>query len=373
VRRERGLKPLPDGRWQFSWMFEGKYHRRIARTKTEARACLEKIRTQIREGRYLERPKKEVKTRFEDALEKFLAWGDVNVTPATRSSDGYMVERWKKSPAFAGKTLDKITPVDIEAFKAERLKDLIKKGPGEEEGRTVTKRTVDMDLGRLKRAFNLCIQWGLCENNPVAKVKFFHEDAKRMRYLTEEEEKALMKAASPDLQKIITFALHTGMRRGEITGLRWQDIDFRNGVAVIPAPHSKNRKDRPVPLNKVALKILRSFARPIDSSALVFGNSKGKIETNIARLWRRAIVASGIEDFRFHDLRHTFASRLVMAGEDLAVLRELLGHSTFQMTLRYAHLAPSRLKEAVAVLESNLRLTCNRENTPSADSAPAKR
>ncbi len=218
-------------------------------------------------------------------------------------------------------------------------------------GRPLTKRTVDVSLARLKKLFSLAVEWGLVDKSPAAKVKLLREDERRTRYLTEEEEARLLAVAPPSLARVVRFALATGMRRGEILGLRWQDVDFRNAVAVIPAARAKGKRDRPVPLNAVALALVNELPRCLDRSAPVFGNSKGNTNENLEREWRRTLALSGVEDFRFHDLRHTYASRLVMRGVDLAVLRELLGHRDFETTLRYAHLGPSRLRDAVALLE----------------------
>ena len=439
-RRERGLKKLPDGRWQWSYKDPlGNYHRHKARTKGEARAYLEKVHTQIREGRYLDR-RKEAKTKFEEAVRKFLEWSHTNLRRRPHEVDKWASASWLASPSFAGKTLDKITAGDIEAYKLSRLQEVDKRGPSQSgllalaahlyQGRTgrtlkgkklrepvklglkaltpqhsgarlkeavqwyfqrpghlklekftsdvethlarpdsgagrrtLAKRSVDISLARLKRMVNLCVEWGLCEKNPAAKVKLFRADNKRTRYLSQEEESRLIKACDPYLQRVVRFALLTGMRRGEILGLRWRDVDLRNCVAKIPAGLAKGKRDRFVYLSKDALSLLQELPRSIDSGALVFGNANGRREGSIGRRWTIAIAKAEIENFRFHDLRHTFASRLVMAGVDLAVLRELMGHTTFTMTLRYAHLAPSRLKEAVNILNEaapKLHLSCNR-------------
>ena len=432
-RRERGLKKLPDGRWQFSWCHGGHYYRRIAPSKTEARAYLEKIHTQIREGRYLDK-KKEAKTTFEQAVEKFLEWSHANTRPRSHANDKLNAPLWLASPHFKGKKLDKITAGDIEQFRLDRLKGIYTRGPSinglmdlagrlyvrnsgrtlkherraevrsvllgllseysrfqlkravedvfaqeggpdlsnlrivmraalqrpvSKPGRPITKRTVDISIARLKRMFSLCVDWDLCARNPATKVKLFREDEKRTRYLTPEEEERLLKACSPPLAQVVTFALHTGLRRGEILGLRPQDVDFQNAVLTIPATKAKGRRDRYVPLNSVALQILKKLPRPISRSAPFFANSVGKEDGNLERAWRAALEESELEDFRFHDLRHTFASRLVMGGVDLAVLRELLGHRDFEMTLRYAHLAPSHLRSAVKILEPNQQKTNN--------------
>ncbi|MEW5765959.1 MAG: tyrosine-type recombinase/integrase [Acidobacteriota bacterium] len=357
-RKERGLKQLPDGRWQWSYQDpNGKYRRHITRTKGEARAYLEKVRTMMRECRYLDR-RKEVKTTFNEAVERFLAWGSANLRPSTSKSDHRIAKLWLASPLLGGRRLDKITAGDVERYRQARLRDRSRHGDREQK-HLVSKREVDLEISRLKRLFNLALDWGLCESNPVARVRLFNEEVKRTRYLTHEEEERLLDVAGPYLRRVILFALHTGMRRAEILGLRWQDVDFRSAVAKIPATRAKGRRDRFVPLNAVALSILRETPQPLDGQALVFGNAKGRPQENLERLWRLALKVSEVENFRFHDLRHTYASRLVMGGVDLPVLRELLGHQDFAMTLRYAHLSQSRLKEAVTLLEPKLQNTCN--------------
>ncbi|MEJ2420901.1 MAG: site-specific integrase, partial [Acidobacteriota bacterium] len=181
-------------------------------------------------------------------------------------------------------------------------------------------------------------------------------------------EKGLLYKCPPYLGRIVRFALHTGARKGEILGAKWSHVDIRNAVLTIPGSQAKGRRDRHIHLNAVALGILNELPRPLKKNAYVFGHGKEKVPATFERHWRQALSEAQLTDFRFHDLRHTYASRLVMAGIDLAVLRELLGHRDFTMTLRYAHLQPSRLKEAVAMLEPKLHNSCtfkNGEDTPS--------
>jgi integrase len=401
-RKERGLKQLPDGSWQ--WSFKdgtGKYRRHKARTKGEARAYLEKARTQKREGRFMEK-RKENKTKFEEAVKRFLEWSETNTRPSTHSRDKWAVRQWLRSPLLAGKALPTITAGDVERFKQQLLKlpkkvrgsliemsngkwiyswcaggkyyrhvaktkeearAKLEKAVGKPKDETISRRSVDICVARLKRMFNLSVDWGLMPTSPAARVRLFREDRRRVRYLTEEEETGLLDACSPQLRRVVLFALHTGMRRGEILGLRWQDVDSKNGVAVIPAEKAKGKRNRFIPLNSVALAVLDELPASLDRTALVFKNSEGGEWDRLRKHWEYAVFAAGLEDFRFHDLRHTYASRLVMAGIDLAVLRELLGHRDFEMTLRYAHLAPSRLKAAVTVLEPKLQISCNPSST----------
>jgi integrase len=405
TRKERGLKQLPDGRWQFSWCYEGRYHRRAAATKGEARAYLQKIHTQIREGKYLE-VKKEAKTTFEEGVKRFLEWSQTNKRPRTAEHDEWISTYWLASPHLAGKRLERITAGDVAAFvqalrrmprrphrggirhlasgrwqaswveagrqhrfraKSEaEARGILKRAmdrrakngcPAEE---CLTKRTIDIILSRLKRMFSLCMTWGLCTNNPAAKIPLFRDDARRVRYLSEEEERHLLAHCSPGLSRIVRFALHTGARKGEILGSRWKHVDLRNAVLTVPCSQAKGRRDRYIHLNAVALAILNELPRPMDRNAFVFGTGSSPLPATFERHWRQAMSSANLSDFHFHDLRHTFASRLVMAGVDLAILRELLGYADFTMTLRYAHLHPSRLKAAVAILErENLQFTCN--------------
>jgi len=361
-KKERNLKRLPDGRWQFSWKYQGYYHRRIASTKTEAKHYLNKIKTDIREGRYLD-IKEVVHTPFEDGVQRFLNWGIANTSNSNQKLDRLCSKSWLGFHLFKGRTMDKITPGDIERYKEHLVTVKINNGT-RAEGKLLSPRSVDIHLARLKRMFNLCIEWGLCEVNPSAKIKLLRRDNKRIRYLSEEEEARLMEAATPPLQKVIQFALHTGMRRGEILGLKWSDIDFNTKVAIIPGTRAKGKRERVIPLNSVALAIINGFPRPLDSNELVFCNSEGGKWDRLRKHWVKAIAISKLENFRLHDLRHTYASRLVTSGVDLAVIKELLGHRDFETTLRYAHLKPERLHEAVNLLASpdpKSQLSCDSE------------
>jgi integrase len=362
----RGLLQLSDGRWRISWKFQGKYHRRIMPTKKVALESLRSIRTKITEGRYLDKLKVR-KVFFNAAVEKFLQHSHENLREVTATADERIAKIWLASPCFKSKTLDQINVSDVERFIQSRVnqKSLQR---NRAYGRPISKREIDLELSRLKRLFSLCVGWEMCDKNPAKLVKFFNDNNTRRRYLTDEEEERLMAAAAEigrhaelagapprgaarDLGRIIRFALNTGMRRGEILSLRWRDVDLTQAIAILPGRQTKGKRDRMIHLNQRAITVLRELPRPIDSAALVFGNSLGKDQTNLERNWRKALLLSGLENFRFHDLRHTFASRLVSSGVDLAVIRDLLGHQSFDVTLRYTHLAPGRMKDAVAILD----------------------
>ncbi len=153
------------------------------------------------------------------------------------------------------------------------------------------------------------------------------------------------------LHPIVLLALNTGMRRGEIFNLRWSSVDFKKAHVEVAGPGAKSGQTRHIPLNNEAIGALKRWRDQTGTSdGLVFpGNGGGRL-TNVNRGWESLVKRAGLDNFRFHDCRHHFASRLVMADVPLNTVRDLLGHSEISMTLRYAHLAPEHKAEAVAKL-----------------------
>jgi len=180
------------------------------------------------------------------------------------------------------------------------------------------------------------------ESNPLRSIKKLGEPRGRVRFLSEAERDALLEAciqsASPDLHLIVVLALSTGARRGEIEGLRWKQIDLARETAVLH--DTKNGETRVLHLAGPALKLLdaRSKVRRIDTD-LVFARADGKEPIIVEAHWRKARAEAGLEDFRFHDLRHSAASYLAMNGATLAEIAAVLGHKTLSMVKRYAHLS----------------------------------
>lgn len=157
------------------------------------------------------------------------------------------------------------------------------------------------------------------------------------------------------LKPLVLVALNTGMRRGELFNLQWKDVDLNNALLTVEGEvsGSKSETTRHIPLSNEALRALQAWKIQAPKNDIVFPSPKsgGRLD-NIKTSWGNLIRDSKITAFRFHDLRHTFASNLVMGGVDLNTLRELLGHKTIEMTLRYAHLAPEHKAAAVAVLNA---------------------
>jgi integrase len=253
---------------------------------------------------------------------------------------------------FGGRTLDEITAGDVEKARAERLKAPTRATDDKDERKkTVTPATVNREVAFLRHVFNVAIRDSKTERNPVTKLRFFQERG-RVRYLTDDEAPKLMEALATDEDRQrVTVLLHTGLRKAEFLGLRWKHIDFKAGVLTIP--RSKNGEARHVPMNATVRDILGRRPRSLSREALVFPNGAGMVDLRWAeKAFPEAARAAQIEDFRLHDLRHTFASRLVMAGVDLLTVMHLGGWKSLTMVQRYGHLSPGHRQSAVERLVS---------------------
>lgn len=271
------------------------------------------------------------------------------------------------------KQLSEIVALDVERIKTKRLKA----------GRTPA--TVNRDLDRIRSVFSRAVEWDFLPVHPLKSVKRAKgADNSRVRYLSADEEQWLRKALgdreaerrasrerhnawhaargteghpqwpadgyTDHLMPLVLLALNTGLRRGELLGLRWENINLVSAILTVPAGIAKSRKGRHVPLNIEAMNTLKRWRKQTSIDGLVFPGAGGGRMGHINTSWEGLAEAANLKDFRFHDLRHDFASKLVMAGVDLNTVRELLGHSDLKMTLRYAHLAPQKLADAVARL-----------------------
>lgn len=276
---------------------------------------------------------------------------------------------------FGDKILTDITPFLLEKWRTKRL----------ESG--TNPATINRNITALKAALAKAVEWGFIELNPLAKLKLSKIDhIGKLRYLTRDEEIRLRKALEireeksraardtankwrrmrgyeefPDLRKqtftdyikpMILISLNTGLRKGELLSLTWNNINFELATLSVAGETAKSGRTRHIPLNDEALFALQAWHKQSHHQTLVFPNKDGKQFGEIKKSWASILKLAEIQNFRWHDLRHHFASRLAMAAVDLNTVRELLGHSDIKMTLRYAHLAPEHKAEAVARLAS---------------------
>ena len=242
-------------------------------------------------------------------------------------------------PVYGAKKLDEITSRSIEEYKIIRLEK-------------VKPATVNRELVLLKHQFNLAISWGNAATNPMKGVRLLKEANIQDRILTKDEIARLLAVCSDYFRPIVLTALHTGMRKGEILGLKWEQVDLDNRVITIL--FSKSGRIRKIPINSVLYEIFMGL-REKSVSEYVFTCRRTKLPPGeIRTAWLTAIRKSGIIHCRFHDLRGTFASYLVASGVDIVTVKELLGHADIKMTMRYAHSAPESKVKAVAALENSI-------------------
>jgi integrase len=204
----------------------------------------------------------------------------------------------------------------------------------------------------LSLAFRLGIENGKCESNPARSVRRLRENNERIRFLTSEEEVRLrnaIEAECPERIPELEISLNTGMRKGEQYRLKWHDVNLEG--CRITLWKTKNGSVRHLPLNAIALQAFRQLRSKSDGQEVVFKSERGSNPLqNPRHWWDSVLVRAEITDFHWHDLRHTFASRCIMAGVDLRTLQQLLGHKTLQMVVRYSHLSQSHELAAVEKL-----------------------
>jgi integrase len=272
---------------------------------------------------------------------------------------------------FYSKPLVEISPSLLEQWSIKRLNE------------DISNATLNRDIGVLKALMTKATEWGHLKENPLIKLKLFKIDrAPKVRYLTIEEETRLRQALSerdsqlkqdrknanqwrqtrgyslyPEfednepydyLTPMVLISINTGLRQGELFNLTWGMIDLSERSIIISGEVTKNSSSRYIPLNDEAYKIINQlYSKSTNKEGLVFPSKNNQPFNNIKRSWTSLLKKAQITEFRWHDLRHHFASKLVMAGVDLNTARELLGHSDIKMTLRYAHLAPEYKISAV--------------------------
>lgn len=275
---------------------------------------------------------------------------------------------------YLSRGLSEISAFEVERWRSDRLKSGTKPA------------TVNKDIGGLKAVISRAMEMGLLDVHPLRSIKPLKVDnlakcrflddveylvlknalldrdnrirEKRERFNKWRKERGFRKVPSlvgknfaDHLHPMVLISLNTGLRRGELFNLKWSDIDFLRKFMTIEGGGTKTGKTRHIPLNSEVVMVLEKWkADQKAEHGLVFVGRKKERFDNVNTSWGKLLKDAGIKNFRWHDMRHTFASRLVMAGVDLNTVRELLGHSDLQMTLRYAHLAPSHTAKAVEKL-----------------------
>lgn len=282
--------------------------------------------------------------------------------------------------------LSEFTTARVDRWRATRkYRHAPPNAPARLKAREVSRSTINRNILALRAALARAVEWGVLSAMPLGKIKRRSEDENAVvRYLSEDEEARLRAAlAARDhsrratresanswrrergyeewpaygvytdhLTPLVLLAVNTGVRRGELLQLRWRDVDLQRRLLTVRGEGAKTGQTRHVPLNSESVDVMKAW-RPVafEPDSYVFGGALASQPlVAIRKSWTNVLKAAKVKGFRFHDLRHTFASKLVMAGIDLNTVRELLGHKSIAMTLRYAHLAPEHKAAAVEAL-----------------------
>ena len=334
---------------------DGRRHRKkIGPQKKVAKDALKDVQVKIAKGEYLG-IYEEKKTPFKVFAKKYLKMIAPNVSPSSLERFEGIVNN-HLIPAF---------PVYLYKISKKQIQEYIQK-----RSEKVEPATVNHEMKRLRHMMNKAIEWGYLRENPWRGIKNLKEPPGRIRYITQEELEGLLRACDPSplmdnpnnkgrtfskllcafLRPIVLTSIHTGFRMGETLSLRWKDIDLKERRILIET--TKNNERRVVPISDTLCGVLKSLPVHLGTD-LVFPEVTG-LQLTVA--FRRACKRAGIKDFRFHDLRHSFASYLTMVGVNLRTVQTLLGHKDLRMTMRYSHLSPEHLREAIQNLDKSFTL-----------------
>lgn len=348
-------------------------------TVSAARKEALKVLSQVALG---ETPRQAPKAQTTPTLKAYLAdtygpW----VRQHRKTGDEIVTRITAAFPAWQTRPLDQLTTFVVEKWRTERRKD------------EVAPATINRDLSDLRAALTHAVRWKILKTHPFGDLRPLPLDSRpQVRYLTPDEDARLQAALkardearrqerisanvwrqergyatyppfgryTDHLHPLVLLALHTGLRRGELFGLEWRDVNVAGRLLTVRGSGTKSGHTRYVDLNATAVDVLTTWqadrlavlSPDAITSPLVFPASSGARLDNVQSAWETTLKAAHVKAFRFHDLRHSFASRLVQAGVDLNTVRELLGHADLKMTLRYAHLSPGHRRAAVDRLVS---------------------
>lgn len=343
AKSERNIKLDGPDRWRVDFTKNGKRVVRTGfRTKEDARNALDELRAEVQAT--ATDPVAEVEDPFFDDFA------------------GDFIELWSKARKKRSVDRDELSVKHLKGFFGHRrlsqINLLLVEKYRIERSAQVSSRTVDLELACLKSMLQAAIDFDKLEAFPIKKIRLTRAKNTRDRVMTNEEEARLLAAASPRMRELVLLAVNTGMRRTEILKLERRHVNFTTRMITVPAENSKSKKDRRVPMNDIALDLLKPYA---STAGYIFGNDDGQPLKTIHEGFYAACARakkdpedpkdSGIVGLKFHDLRHTFATRFIARGGNIVNLSKILGHSSITITYeRYCHPSDDDLLREVQAL-----------------------
>jgi integrase len=329
--------------WWISFRHNGRKVQKSLETsdKKLAKAIEAKIRTDIVQGKYYEKPIGNDNT-FSQLVDKFIK--ECAPKRSISMQKSYIASSKHLIPFFGDINLLAITSRKISKYKVLRYEEGAKPA------------TINSELAMLSRTFTVAVEdWEWLDHKPFLRIKKEQENNVQEKYLTLDEEKRLIENCPEWLKDLVVFSLHTGLRQHEQLSLAWERVSLQRRTILIL--ETKSGKPRSIPLNKTALGVLERNAktRSIKNDLVFFSNCGTKLNNcNLIRAFKRAVKKTGISDFTWHGLRRTFATRLAHKGLDIYKISRLLGHEDVQTTQkRYAHHCVESLRIGVEILDSD--------------------
>lgn len=316
------------------------------RRLTDARKWAQHTEAAIREGRYFKTAKSRKHT-LGELIDRYIR--EELPKKSKNINQKHQLLWWKKQ-------LGDFTLADITPDKIAECRDSLLNGTSGHDFKFAP-ATVVRYMAALSHAFTIAVrEWQWIDDSPMRKVRKPSLPRGRVRFLDDEERNRLLKACresdNEHLLPIVVLALSTGMRKSEILGLKWRDVDPQRQRLTIHK--TKNKERKVVPLSGLALQLVKGQVRRIDTELLFPARKRNDRPIDIRASWEQALKEAEISDFRFHDLRHSAASYLAMNGASLAEIAEVLGHKTLQMVQRYAHLSEAHTRDVVASMNNKI-------------------
>ena len=297
--------------------------------KRDAELLLAKRKIEVREGKFNPAPTTKEPT-LAEFMPRYFEWAKDYKRPSTIERNQQFLDHLL--PKFGTVTMSQISICAADEYKKVRLNEKASNG------------TINRERSFLKAILNRAVKWGVIEKNPIQSMESLPEEHLFNRYLSVDETLSLIKSCEDHIRPMIVTAVYTGLRWGDVRNLRWDEVDAVNSIIILKTSKTSELVyPLPDPVKNELLQIHRN------GSSYVFVNPEtGKPWANLRTAFKKAKKKAGItRPFRFHDLRHSFASNLVMAGQDLKTVQELLGHKCITTTLRYVHLNIAHKKKAV--------------------------
>jgi integrase len=321
-----------------------------ARTKAEAEQAEVKTKNKVYERKF---GKISASRNFEEFVNStYLPWARAN----KRSSGDDEFHAKVFFCHFGRKSLAEIDQQMIEDFKVKRMKSITRRGGLRRPA------SVNRELAILSGIFRMAVDYDEVGQNPCRRVDSLPENNQRTRHLSFDEEDRLIAALTGEreyLRTLVTVAIYSGPRRGELLKLRWSNVDF--DLNAINFTETKTNKDRSVPMDPIVREALSELRDSAGHAEYVFTNPvTGTRYTEIRKSFSAACREGGITDFTFHDLRHTFGTRLADAGVDVVKIKELMGHSSIVTTMRYIHATDKGKRGAITVLSEYRQQHCRK-------------